>query len=196
MPAPLPAIDVPPIALTQHASLWNTLPSSIASARVKTMEEVGQSYGYIDYRTTITAVAKGERLKGADETLLQTLLQDLLSGRPLTATARAQFARVARHGGAQRTLEALASLALRGTPDVNSQVSLNIADVLEALPIRPKQLQLDAIIQTIQDVPGAPSPSAAACCGATASGTSRAAATPTCCGAPTQRPTPTAPDGR
>jgi beta-galactosidase len=49
---PVPAvIAVPSFTLTHTQSLWDTLPAPIASDAPKTMEQVGQGYGLILYRT-------------------------------------------------------------------------------------------------------------------------------------------------
>ncbi|MDE3104504.1 MAG: beta-galactosidase [Acidobacteriota bacterium] len=50
VPAP---VSVPAASLTQSASLWSNLPQPIRSEQVQSMEEVGQAYGYILYRTTL-----------------------------------------------------------------------------------------------------------------------------------------------
>jgi len=52
-PAPLPARAMPPAKLTEAASIWDALPKPIQSEQILSMEDVGQSYGYILYRTTI-----------------------------------------------------------------------------------------------------------------------------------------------
>lgn len=52
-PAPLPVKALPPVKLERAVSIWNTLPKPIESRNVLSMEDVGQSYGYILYRTTI-----------------------------------------------------------------------------------------------------------------------------------------------
>ncbi|MFC5861985.1 beta-galactosidase family protein [Acidicapsa dinghuensis] len=51
---------VAPIALTESASLWDNLPQPVISHELKSMEDLGQAYGYILYRTTAHADAKGE----------------------------------------------------------------------------------------------------------------------------------------
>jgi hypothetical protein len=52
-PAPLPARAYAPVKLKEAASLWDTLPKPIQSDKILSMEDAGQSYGYILYRTTI-----------------------------------------------------------------------------------------------------------------------------------------------
>lgn len=61
---PLPAVPAPivrrtfPIApIRESASLWRNLPAPVRSRTLLTMEDLGQSYGYILYRTTLQ---KGE----------------------------------------------------------------------------------------------------------------------------------------
>jgi beta-galactosidase len=54
-PPPVPSIDKAVTyriqAATESASLWDNLPKPISSPGLKTMEELGQSYGYILYTT-------------------------------------------------------------------------------------------------------------------------------------------------
>jgi beta-galactosidase len=52
-PAPLPVRALTPVKLERAVSVWDTLPKPIESAQTLSMEDVGQSYGYILYRTTI-----------------------------------------------------------------------------------------------------------------------------------------------
>jgi beta-galactosidase len=53
---------VPAVTLTQSASFWQNLPVPIASEQPLTMEDLGQSYGYILYRTTIPVPVSGDLL--------------------------------------------------------------------------------------------------------------------------------------
>jgi beta-galactosidase len=52
-PAPLPVKALPAVKLERAASIWETLPKPIESEQILSMEDVGQNYGYILYRTTI-----------------------------------------------------------------------------------------------------------------------------------------------
>ena len=52
-PAPMPVRAYNPIHFARSASIWNNLPQPIKSEQSLSMEDVGQSYGYILYRTTI-----------------------------------------------------------------------------------------------------------------------------------------------
>jgi beta-galactosidase len=54
-------IGVPPVAMTEAASLWENLPAKpVLSEQVLSMEDVGQAYGYILYRTHVAQAASGE----------------------------------------------------------------------------------------------------------------------------------------
>jgi beta-galactosidase len=55
-----PTIAVPAFHLDASASLWHTLPRPIESVQVQSMEDLGQAYGYILYRTTVTKPTRGE----------------------------------------------------------------------------------------------------------------------------------------
>jgi beta-galactosidase len=59
-PESLPVRMMPTVALTNMAPLWQNLPKPITSEQILSMEDVGQSYGYILYRTTITHRQSGE----------------------------------------------------------------------------------------------------------------------------------------
>ena len=60
LPAPIPVIAIPKFALAGSASLWTNLGRATSSDKPKTMEELGQSYGYILYRTRVNGPAKGD----------------------------------------------------------------------------------------------------------------------------------------
>lgn len=66
-PLPLPpvpeVIAVPPFTLTRTESLWDKLPPPIASDTPKTMEQIGQAYGLILYRTRLKQAAQNAMLK-------------------------------------------------------------------------------------------------------------------------------------
>lgn len=63
-PPPVPpfdkAVDYPIESVKESASLWDNLPKPILSSRLMTMEEVGQSYGYILYITHLDASQSGQ----------------------------------------------------------------------------------------------------------------------------------------
>ncbi len=60
LPEPSPLASVPTFALAESASLWDNLPSAIESDEPRTMEAVGQDYGYILYRTQVTGPQNGK----------------------------------------------------------------------------------------------------------------------------------------
>jgi beta-galactosidase len=59
MPADIPAAAVPPIAMKPFTSLWQNLPRPVASVQPRPMEEYGQSFGMIAYRTTLVGQKSG-----------------------------------------------------------------------------------------------------------------------------------------
>ena len=60
VPPSLPApIATAPLSLKQSASLWSNLPQPVHSKEPRTMEDLGQAYGYILYRTTLSSAHAG-----------------------------------------------------------------------------------------------------------------------------------------
>lgn len=59
-PAPLSVRTLDSIQFTKSASIWLTLPKPVESAEIRSMEDTGQSYGYILYRTSIANAQNGE----------------------------------------------------------------------------------------------------------------------------------------
>lgn len=59
VPAPPPVAPLGPIALRQSASLWSLLGRPVRVAQPLAMEDVGQSYGYILYRTRLPSGGRG-----------------------------------------------------------------------------------------------------------------------------------------
>jgi len=53
VPAPVPATDVPPFAMTAYTTLWANLPAPVSSVQPKPMEAYGQYQGLIVYRTRL-----------------------------------------------------------------------------------------------------------------------------------------------
>lgn len=53
VPAPPPAVAIPAFTLQQATPLWAGLPRPIASQQPQPMENFGQAYGFILYRTTL-----------------------------------------------------------------------------------------------------------------------------------------------
>ena len=63
-PSPIPEtpdpIAIPEFKLTSSRSLWQSLPEPIESAQPLTMEDIGQNWGYILYRTNLKAAGDGD----------------------------------------------------------------------------------------------------------------------------------------
>ncbi|MEK6570179.1 MAG: beta-galactosidase family protein [Bacteroidota bacterium] len=59
LPDSLPAIEIPEIELTEVASLFENMPSPKNSPQPKSMEELGQDYGFILYRTKLIGPKSG-----------------------------------------------------------------------------------------------------------------------------------------
>lgn len=59
VPDSIPVIEIPAFKLTESASLWKNLGRAVESVQPKTMEQIGQAYGYILYRTRVDGPAKG-----------------------------------------------------------------------------------------------------------------------------------------
>ncbi len=78
-PAPLPSMALAPIPLAQTASLWSNLPAPVRSDAPLTMEQLGQSYGYILYRTHLSA-ANGTLELGRVHDYAQVYLDGQLAG--------------------------------------------------------------------------------------------------------------------
>jgi beta-galactosidase len=60
VPPVAPPISVGPVSLKDSASLWDNLPSPVHSEQILSMEDVGQAYGYILYRTRLAGSNGGE----------------------------------------------------------------------------------------------------------------------------------------
>ncbi len=59
LPAPLPMIEIPRFHVGEAAALSELLPSPVPSEHPKTMEDLGQSYGFVLYRMRITKPTRG-----------------------------------------------------------------------------------------------------------------------------------------
>jgi beta-galactosidase len=80
-PKPLVSRALDPVTLKVSASIWENLPQPIASERVLSMEDVGQSYGYILYRTTIADGQSGKLRLEELHSYAQVYLDGVLAGR-------------------------------------------------------------------------------------------------------------------
>lgn len=77
--APL-VITLPSVTLSDSASLWTNLPKSIASQQPRSMEQFGQSYGYILYRTQLPAAVSGDLVIDEVHDYAQIYLDGKLTG--------------------------------------------------------------------------------------------------------------------
>jgi hypothetical protein len=62
IPAPIPAIAVPPVAMRAYASIWGNLPAPVASVQPRPMETFGQYHGLMVYETTLVGQKSGALL--------------------------------------------------------------------------------------------------------------------------------------
>jgi beta-galactosidase len=60
VPEPVPAMDLPAIAMSPHASIWRNLPAPVTSVQPRPMEALGQEYGLIVYETTLIGHKSGK----------------------------------------------------------------------------------------------------------------------------------------
>jgi beta-galactosidase len=81
-PAASPVIEVPEFELGERAPLWANLPSPVAVDQPRSMEQFGQSYGYILYRTKIKEPATGELEIRELRSYAQVYVNGKLAGTP------------------------------------------------------------------------------------------------------------------
>jgi beta-galactosidase len=79
-PAPIEAHAYAPVELKRSAALFANLAKPLESENVQPMEAVGQSYGYILYRTTVDASQSGELKLDALHHYAQVYLDGKLIG--------------------------------------------------------------------------------------------------------------------
>lgn len=60
LPTPTSFMGVPAFTLTESASLWDNLPEPVTTEQPQPMEQFGQAYGYILYRTQLAGPVSGE----------------------------------------------------------------------------------------------------------------------------------------
>lgn len=58
-PKPSPVINISEIKMQATAFLWDNLPKPVFAAQTKSMEQLGQNFGYILYRTHLTGTRSG-----------------------------------------------------------------------------------------------------------------------------------------
>jgi hypothetical protein len=62
IPAAIPAVAIPPIAMRPYASVWANLPAPIATVQPRPMETFGQYHGMMMYETTLVGQKSGALL--------------------------------------------------------------------------------------------------------------------------------------
>ena len=62
IPAAIPAIAIPPVAMRAYASIWGNLPAPVASVQPRPMETFGQYHGLMVYETTLVGQKSGALL--------------------------------------------------------------------------------------------------------------------------------------
>lgn len=111
-PSPLPVIEIAEFGLDKVAALWANLPPGSPVANPRNMEEFGQSYGYILYRTTLKSSAAGELVLPALRSYARVYLNGKLIG---VADRRKKQDRVQLEGSANDRLDIL----VEGTGRIN-----------------------------------------------------------------------------
>jgi beta-galactosidase len=79
-PAPMPAKALAPIEFKSSASIWDSLPQPVASQQILSMEDLGQNYGYILYRTNIAHAQSGELRINELHSYAQIYLDGIFAG--------------------------------------------------------------------------------------------------------------------
>jgi beta-galactosidase len=79
-PSALPVRALPPVSLDLAAAIWNELPEPVISEQPQSMEDLGQSYGYILYRTSIEHRQSGDLHLEELHSYAQIYLDGILAG--------------------------------------------------------------------------------------------------------------------
>jgi beta-galactosidase len=79
-PAPILPQALPSIQFSRSASIWENLPQPVTSSQILSMEDVGQSYGYILYRTNIAQAQSGDLHLDELHSYAQIYLDGVLAG--------------------------------------------------------------------------------------------------------------------
>jgi beta-galactosidase len=80
VPVSPPTISVAPAVFSEAISLWDTLPAPVSSEKILSMEDIGQAYGYILYRTTVKAAGIGQLKIDALHDYAQVYVDGKLAG--------------------------------------------------------------------------------------------------------------------
>jgi len=60
IPEPIPAVEIPEIAMKAYTSVWSNLPQPVPSVQPKPFEAYGQDYGFIVYKTELIGHKSGK----------------------------------------------------------------------------------------------------------------------------------------
>ncbi len=80
VPAVAPSMKIPEFRADEAVSLWNVLPEPKHSEQVQSMEDLGQAYGYILYRTHLQGPRKGDLVLDGLHDYAQIYLDGKLAG--------------------------------------------------------------------------------------------------------------------
>jgi len=80
VPSVAPTMKIPPFEAEESVSLWKVLPEPVRSERVESMEDLGQAYGYILYRTHLKGPRKGDLVLDGLHDYAQIYLDGKLAG--------------------------------------------------------------------------------------------------------------------
>ena len=116
-PAPQPVIEIPQFELAERSLLWSNLPVSISVDKPRPMEALGESYGYILYRTKIKQAVSGE----LEIRELRSYARVYVNDKPVgVLDRRKKQDRLTLHAEADSTLDIL----VEGTGRINFTVEL------------------------------------------------------------------------
>ena len=79
-PAPMPAKALAQIEFKASTPIWDSLPRPVASQQILSMEDLGQNYGYILYRTNIAHAQSGELRINELHSYAQIYLDGIFAG--------------------------------------------------------------------------------------------------------------------
>ncbi|HEY6374421.1 MAG TPA: beta-galactosidase [Edaphobacter sp.] len=141
IPTTPPIITIPQITLTESTPLWPNLPQAIPSQSPQPMEHIGQSYGYILYRTQLPAAVTGDLVLTDLHDYAQIYLDGKLTGTldrrhhfentlPLTTTGPARLEILVANDGRINSTKLMRSeskgitqsITLAGAPLTNWQI--------------------------------------------------------------------------
>jgi beta-galactosidase len=94
-----------PVALTESVPLWDALPAAQSSGQPMTMEELGQSFGYVLYRTTLQGPGTGELVLDQLHSYARVYLDGILQG--VLDRRRGQMSMPLTLGAGERRLDLL-----------------------------------------------------------------------------------------